>query len=421
MKMMIKTTLLLVLLLTGCNSDTAVTSDIVTPQFEPQSINIGYLMGTPVHLRNTSLLAVEKINQAGGVLGQNFNVVILQSENAEVSGAKAITLMDDFQVPLIMVTTSSRSLAVAEQAVPRNVVVLSETASSPLLTDYVDNDYLFRMAPSDVHQGRVLAQLAMGEGAQTAVMVINADDVYGSGLAGEFAAEFTRLGGELTELVEIPEDVLTGFGDTIPGVFATSPDVVIVALLGGAVSAQFINESIGQNFAGLYLLPDGGVGSDFTDNLASVDLIKKAIGVSPGFGVESNPQFTAFRDSYLATFGLAHQQFDTNVYDATMVAALALEHAGHANNTTNPSGAMVRQSMRAVMNPPGKQLGPSQIEEALTLIKNGEAVDYVGAYSAVDFDDAGDLAGTLVYDIHLLSVETGSFELQQQLFIDVPL
>lgn len=406
--------------LLGCNNDSPITQDIITPQYQADTTNIGYLVGSVVHLRNTNLLAVEHINQAGGVLGRNFNVVILQSENPATSAAKSIELMDDFQIPLIMVTTSSRTLAVVEQAVPREVVVLTETGTSPVLTTVDDNDYLFRTAPSDVYQGRMLATLARDEGALSAAMIINEDDAYGSGLAAEFTAEFERLGGHMTALVLVPEAIKLDFGDYITQLHFDSPDTVILGLLGGSVDAQLVNESISQNFQGFYLLPDTAVGDDFTNNLASTDLIQRAMGVSPSFGVDSNPEFIHFRDAYLATFGISHQQFDPNVYDATMIAALAMEHAGYVNNTTTPNGKMIRDSMRAVMNPPGKSLGPSDISLLLEMIRNGEAVDYVGAYSTVDFDEHGDLGGTLVYDIHEYDSASGKLTVLQQLFIEVP-
>ncbi|MFT5163247.1 MAG: hypothetical protein ACI9FJ_001833 [Alteromonadaceae bacterium] len=88
--------------------------------------------------------------------------------------------------------------------------------------------------------------------------------------------------------------------------------------------------------------------------------------VSPGFGDDSNLHFHDFRDSYLATFGVAHQRFEPNTFDATMISALAMEHAGQVNN---PAGRMIRQSMREVMNPPGKVLGAAQIEEVLARLK----------------------------------------------------
>lgn len=413
--------MILLPLVVGCNNDNPPNDNIVAPQHEEQSINIGYLVGSVVHLRNSALLAKQQINDVGGVMDRPFNPIILQSENADVSAQKALELMDNYDINLIMVTTSSRTLAVAEQAVPREVVVLSETATSPLLTDAQDNDYLFRTAPSDIYQGRMLAELAWQEGASSASMIVNEQDPYGLGLAQQFDKVFKALGGQSLNVIEIPESDGFDFHQHITLAHANGPDTVILALINGPNNAQFVNESIGFGFAGFYLLPDVAVGSDFTQNLASIDLIQNGIGVSPSFGVQSNPEFAYFAQSYLQTYGLAHQRFDANVYDATMISALAIQHAATQNNTEQPSGMMIRQSMRAVMNPPGIEIGPTQIGHALELIRQGEDIDYIGAYSKIDFDQNGDLAGTLVYDIHRFDPERGILSVQQQLFIEVAL
>lgn len=405
--------------LIGCNNDNPVGDDIVSPQYQPQEVNVGYLVGSVVHLRNSALMAMNQINQSGGVLGGKFNLIVLQSENPTVSASKAIELIDGFDIPLLMVTTSSRAKAVVEQAAPKEVVVITETGTSPLLTTLQDNDYLFRTAPSDVYQGRMLADLAWQNGAKTAVMVINKDDAYGTGLADEFNLVFTGLGGEPLKVVSVPEDIGSDFGEFIEQAYGESPDTVILSLLGGAINAQFVNESVGIGFGGFYLLPDTAVGVDFSHNLASTELVAQAYGVSPSFGVELNPEFMFFKQSYADTYGIPHQQFDPNVYDAVMVAALAMEHAGYVNNTSKPTGRMIRDSMRVIMNGPGEVIGPSQIGRALELIRSGSDIDYVGAYSTVDFDNNGDLSGTLVYDIYHYDPQTGQLSVQQQLFVEV--
>lgn len=411
--------LLSLLLLISCNNDNPVSQDIVSPQYQANNINIGYLSGSPVHLRNSALLAMSHINQAGGILGKELNVIVLQSTSAQVATDKAIDLMDNFAVEVMMVTSSSRTLAVAEVAIPRQVVVLSATATSPALSDVDDDDYLFRTAPSDVYQGRMLAELAYTHGARRAVMVINHQDVYGTGLAQQYMAEFSRLGGSLNKIVTVPHGQTADFGEYIDNVHSENPDAIILALLGGIDNAQFINESVNHGFEGMYLFPDTTVGDNFTSNLASPDVIEQAFGVSPSFSLPSNPEFVAFAQAYLATFGITQQQFDANVYDAIMIAALAMAHAGYVHGTDSPTGTMTRDSMRAVMNPPGQLLGPSQIDLALSMVNSGADIDYTGAYSQVDFDSHGDLSGALVYDIYQYNNQNGQLEVAQQLIINV--
>jgi ABC-type branched-subunit amino acid transport system substrate-binding protein len=48
--------------------------------------------------------------------------------------------------------------------------------------------------------------------------------------------------------------------------------------------------------------------------------------------------------------------------------------------------------MRTVANAPGTEYTPEQLGEALTAAASGEDINYQGASSAVEFNEAGDLA-----------------------------
>ena len=126
-----------------------------------------------------------------------------------------------------------------------------------------------------------------------------------------------------------------------------------------------------------------------------------------------------FDASYRQQFATEPDGFDVNGYDFAMVTAMAIEHAGLVNNTDNPTGLMIRDSLRTVMNPPGQAIGPSDIAEALQLIRSGQDVDYVGGYGANDWDVNGDISGEITYNVMSVDVETKSWKtlFQQQVFV----
>jgi len=177
-------------------------------------------------------LAALHVNQNGGVLNKNYNLIFNSASSAEESVEKALTLLDDYEVQALITTTSSRTLAILEETRPRSVLQISETATSPELTTANDSDLLFRTAPSDVHQGKVMAKLAAENNAQTAVFVYCQGDSYGAGLFSEFMKEFILLGGENVDYVEVPENLTVGFDQLMPQVYDSQPDVVVLALLG---------------------------------------------------------------------------------------------------------------------------------------------------------------------------------------------
>ncbi|MDS0284097.1 ABC transporter substrate-binding protein [Haloarcula onubensis] len=77
--------------------------------------------------------------------------------------------------------------------------------------------------------------------------------------------------------------------------------------------------------------------------------------------------------------------FTSQAYDASAVQILANLMAG-AND-----GASIRDHMRVVANPGGTQYTPSELPEAAEAAAAGENIEYAGASSNVNFDDAGDI------------------------------
>ncbi len=407
--------------LTACSDPQPISNDTVKSQFDADAINIGYLHGSPIRLRNSAALAAKHINDAGGVLGKPLNIVYNQIGTSDIVQQKARVMIDDYHIPALIVTTSSRSLAVSDIAAPKGVLVISETATSPTLSTYADNDFLFRTAPSDAHQGRAMADLAKQHGASSVSILYNKDDAYGNGLADVFEQNFVEGANQTLVRIEIPDQLFVGFDNYMDAVFAHQPDAVITALVRTTVNSNFINETVNQNFQGFYIFPDVATDPTFTGNIADPKIISSAYGITPSSGLLTHPPFQFFSDSYLSMYNTAPQNFNANVYDAVMIIALALEHAGLNHQTTTPTGTMIRDSIRAVMNPDGEKISPQQIALALSNIRQGVAINYSGAYSDNDFDANGDIVGQLVYDSLLFDNQTATFTLVEQIVIEVPL
>ncbi|MFC6772024.1 ABC transporter substrate-binding protein, partial [Halorubrum pallidum] len=58
----------------------------------------------------------------------------------------------------------------------------------------------------------------------------------------------------------------------------------------------------------------------------------------------------------------------------------------------------IRDRVRTVANPDGEEFGPSDLPDAVEAVAAGDAINYIGASSSVDFDVNGDVA-TAAYDI----------------------
>ena len=90
--------------------------------------------------------------------------------------------------------------------------------------------------------------------------------------------------------------------------------------------------------------------------------------------------------------------FQQQSYDALFLIALALEKNKGAKDGLS-------QALRDVANAPGEVILPGEWQKAKDLIAAGTDIDYQGASGPIEFDAAGDVAGSVVE----MKVENGAF------------
>jgi branched-chain amino acid transport system substrate-binding protein len=417
--------LLAMLALAACgggtgDATTALPAKPILAMVDPAAINIGSV-GWRTSTRDAFLLAARQINDAGGVLGKRLNAIALVArDNAEAQDMGQQLL--DAGVTILNVSTSTRVLNLLPQAKGKGVPILTESGSSPTLTTIADDDLIFRIGVSDVDATPVLARLAYDAGKRRAVVLVNAGDAFGAGLASLFTPAFQALGGQVVRTVSIPFGQKNGFDSYLKQVYDAQPDVVLNGILAADISANVLNEALPYQNRALWLLPGTAAGNQtFLDNLADpAKIVGGAIGAAATLGAYGNPSYQLFRSRYLAQYGAEPQDFTAPTYDIVMVMALAIERAGLANHSASPTGAMVRTALREVMNGPGQTVRPEAIGPALALVRQGQDVNYSGAYADVDWDSRGDLVGQVPFTVFRLDTAAGTWDASQQLTVTIP-
>jgi ABC-type branched-subunit amino acid transport system substrate-binding protein len=129
----------------------------------------------------------------------------IEDTNTEANvGIQAANSLVNAGVPYICGSASSGvNVPVSEQAlIPNQVVGCSPSSTALSVTNLDDNDYIFRTAPSDILQGRVMAEVAAEElgGSTAATLYVNND--YGQQLSERFSSVFEdEYGGTITTQV----------------------------------------------------------------------------------------------------------------------------------------------------------------------------------------------------------------------------
>src|SRR5690606_41996941 len=104
-------------------------------------------------------------------------------------------------------------LAILDKVKSAQKVQCSGSNSAPTFTDYNDDGFYFRTAPSDVLQGPILADTITGDGHDTVAITYRGDD-YGKGLAEATKAALENVGATVP-VMEAYEPNTTNFNATV--------------------------------------------------------------------------------------------------------------------------------------------------------------------------------------------------------------
>jgi ABC-type branched-subunit amino acid transport system substrate-binding protein len=139
-------------------------------------------------------LALKEINAAGGVFGKPVEWVEGDDgTNPEVAKATVRKHIDKGVHVIIGAGASGISRAVLPEVVEAGVVLFSPSNTDAGLTTIEDKGLYFRSAPSDILQGRALADVILRDGPKK-IAVVARNDSYGTGLQENVRAELERAG-----------------------------------------------------------------------------------------------------------------------------------------------------------------------------------------------------------------------------------
>ncbi|WP_238991430.1 ABC transporter substrate-binding protein [Rariglobus hedericola] len=173
-------------------------------------------------------LAIDEINAAGGVLGQQIELIFedTQSKPGEAAMVVKKLVTRDHVVALIGEVISSRSIEAASVAQTLKIPMLTPTATNPAVT--ATGDYIFRACFIDPFQGKVLAKFARDDlGSKRAAVLTSTSSSYSTGLSKVFVEQYTEAGGEVVADQKFAEGD-KDFKAALTAIRAANPDVIFV-------------------------------------------------------------------------------------------------------------------------------------------------------------------------------------------------
>jgi len=278
--------------------------------------------------KNGIALAVEEINNTGGVLGKKIQLFV-EDDQGRPEQAKTVVskLINQDKVQAVLgEVASTNSLAAAPVAQEAKIPMITPSSTNPKVTQV--GDYIFRVCFIDPFQGAVMAKYAANNlNAKTAAIFGDVQSDYSKGLSEVFKQEFTKLGGRIVSEQSYAQTD-PDFKGQLTAIRATNPDVIYVPGYYGQVGiiAKQARE-LGMNMPLL-----GGDGWDSPDLWQLGGEALKNTYISNHYSVENPaPDIQSFVKAYQAKFGAKPDSLAALAYDAAKVLADSLKRAGSAD------------------------------------------------------------------------------------------
>jgi len=362
---------------------------IIFPAFA-DNVKIGIILGftgpieslAPVMAKSAEM-AIDEVNKSGKFSHGKIDSVRGDSTCVDAAAAQAAAerLITSEKVNAIMgADCSGVTTAVLKNvAMPNGIVMISPSATSPALSTEPDNGLFFRTAPSDARQGEVIADLLMEKGYKTAALSHTNND-YGKGLAASIEKNFTSKGGKIT-ITASHEDGKADYSAEVAALAQAGGDILIVAGYLDQGGKGIIQASLDSDAFSKFFLPDGMIG----------DALPKAIGPDLNGSIGSVPGTDspgAAKYSELANkAGFKSGPYGPESYDGAALIMLAMEKSKSTKSN------VFKNSIMDIANAPGEKIFPGELGKALSLIKAGKDIDYVGA-TALELVGNGESSGS---------------------------
>jgi branched-chain amino acid transport system substrate-binding protein len=292
-------------------------------QLAPQTgdlANIVQSFTTPV------TIAVDEINNGGGVLGQPVSYSLADDgTNPDVASESLKSLRRSNVEAVIGPASSGTMLGILDQVRRAGVLVCSGSNTSAELSTADSGGYYFRTAPPDTLQSRALAKLVLKD-RHRKVGILARHDTYGVGLGAGLKTALTDGGAKVVADVSYDPDA-KNFDSVVQKVARAKPDAVIVIGFdtdGADVVRTMIGQNLGPQQTAVYTadgMRSSGFGQLVDPNNPGVVAGMK--GTSPAAAP------AAVQSPFLEKFNATGVEpiFSSYYYDCTILTALAAEKA----------------------------------------------------------------------------------------------
>jgi branched-chain amino acid transport system substrate-binding protein len=300
-------------------------------------------------------LALDEINQAGGVLGRKVELRIEDNASTNPGTVLAFSkLLSDGRLAGIIGPIRSTQIQAVAPTIAKAGIPTMIGGSEPSLTR-VNNRWVFRVRPNDSYSSRVMADFGVNTLKYRKWAIVHSTDAFGTGGRNALTDALKALGVEPL----LAQGYTNNSQDFTPVVLAIKKS-------GAEVIGTYMTNSPDQGIFARQLRQLGvnvaWIGSPTTISITALELAGEALHGSyaiTDFTVDMNDTTRAFAKKYRDRYKLTPDTFSAWAYDAMHLLVTAIREA--------------------------KSTEPEAVRKALLAIRGYEGVE--GRY---EFDEFGD-------------------------------
>ena len=275
-------------------------------------------------VKNGAELAINEINEAGGINGVKIEFNFQDDENDPEKAVNAYNTLKDWGMQALLGTvTSAPCVAVSNEAQADNMFLLTPSGTA---VECVQYDNAFRVCFSDPMQGLECAKYISDNALAKKVAVIyDSSDVYSTGVYNSFAAEAKKDGLDIVAAEAFTAESKTDFSVQLQKAKDAGAELVFLPFY-YSEAALVLQQAAGMNYAPIFF------GCDGMDGILGVDGFDPAnaqnlMFLSPFTPTSTDERVVEFVKNFEEEFGHTPIQFAADAYDGVYALKAAMEKA----------------------------------------------------------------------------------------------
>lgn len=365
----------LALVLAGCStapssSSSANSSPIAIGYNGPIT---GHGAHTGIGLLEGAEVAVQAINNAGGVMGRPVQLISGDNKTDPVDAIPVAQQQISVDHIVASLGPASSELVATKRYYDAGSIPIALYGGDTTY-DTITDPLIWKVTPSDSELGVAMALYAKKAGYQRAVMLFDTTQA-SQQLKAIVTRTWVKLGGTVAATVDYAAEQ-TSYRSEVEKVIAAKPDVILFYMTAPTMGVMFANMKELNGLSIQMVGDDSSLGSSFVKVVGLANHEKVVTSLTTG--TVTSPGLTFFNSLYATKLGHAPEPNANYGYDGITMLALAIEKA-HSTD-----GSAIARAIPEVEDPNNQKV--YTFAQGLAALKAGKNIKYVGVGGPLDFD-----------------------------------